>query len=64
MFLSKAEPTRVEGAPPKGRLLTFPTNIRLGWKGLQGTKTLAYYKQEYITPVKSFVEFTPGNSWI
>jgi hypothetical protein len=28
------------GAPLKGR----PTNIRLGWKGLPGTNTLAYYE--------------------
>jgi len=26
-----------------GRLLTLNTNIRLGFKGLQGTNTLAYY---------------------
>ena len=27
-----------------GRLLTWPTNFRLGCKGLPGTNTLAYYK--------------------
>jgi hypothetical protein len=27
-----------------GRLLALPTNIRLGWKGLPGTSTLAYYE--------------------
>ncbi len=26
-----------------GRLLAFLTNIRLGWKSLPGTKTLAYF---------------------
>jgi hypothetical protein len=26
------------------RLLASPTNIRLGWKGLPGTNTLAYYE--------------------
>jgi len=26
------------------RLLTLPSNSRLGWKGLQGTNTLAYYE--------------------
>jgi hypothetical protein len=26
-----------------GRHLSSPTNIRLGWKGLPGTNTLAYY---------------------
>ncbi len=28
----------------QGRLLALPTNIRLGWEGLQGTNTLAYYE--------------------
>ena len=41
-------------APLKGRLLASPTNIRLGWKGLLGTNTLAYDKNTYITAVKSF----------
>jgi hypothetical protein len=27
-----------------GRLLAFPTNTGLGWKGLPGTNTLAYYE--------------------
>jgi hypothetical protein len=29
--------------------------MRLGWKGLPGTKTLAYYENLYITAVKSFL---------
>jgi hypothetical protein len=33
------------------------TNIRLGWKGLPGTSTLAYYKHSKITTVKSFITF-------
>ncbi len=42
--------------PPQ---LVFPTpalpkNIRLGWKGLAGTKTLACYKNPYIMTVKKF----------
>ena len=28
-----------------GRLRNLPTNIRLGWKGLSGKNTLAYYKK-------------------
>jgi hypothetical protein len=28
--------------PLKGRLIDVPTNIRLGWKGLTLTNTLAY----------------------
>jgi hypothetical protein len=27
-----------------GRALTLPANIRLGWKGLPETTTLAYYE--------------------
>jgi len=28
----------------QGRPLALPTNIRLGWKGLPRTNTLAYYE--------------------
>jgi hypothetical protein len=27
-----------------GRQIALPTNIRLGWKGLQENNTLAYYE--------------------
>jgi hypothetical protein len=30
-------------------------NIKLGWKGLPGTKTLAYYRNPEITAVKCFM---------
>jgi hypothetical protein len=39
-------PTQVErlsSTPLKGRLLALPTNIRLRWKVLIRTNTLAYY---------------------
>ncbi len=43
MFAGKAgADTRVEHL--KGRLLASPTNIKLGWKGLPETNTLAYYE--------------------
>jgi hypothetical protein len=42
-----------------GRLLASPTNIRLGWKGMPGTNTLAYYKNLQITAVKSFISSGP-----
>ncbi len=29
-----------------GQTLVLPTNIRLGWKGLPGINTLAYYKNQ------------------
>jgi len=32
----------LSGAPHQGRLLASPTNIRLSWKGLPETNTLAY----------------------
>jgi hypothetical protein len=49
MFADKARAFPIEAplrgeAPLNGRLLASPTNIRLGWKGLPGIKTLAYYK--------------------
>jgi hypothetical protein len=47
-------------APLYGRLLASPTNIRLGWKGLSGTNTLAYYKKPQITAVISFIVQDPG----
>ncbi len=31
-------------APLQGRILALPTNIRLGWKGLPGKNTIAYYE--------------------
>jgi hypothetical protein len=36
--------TNLRGAPIKGRPLALPSNIRLSWKGLPGTNTLAYYE--------------------
>ena len=47
IFGIRQEPTRVKhlsGAPLYGRLLASSTNIRLGWKSLPGTNTLAYYE--------------------
>jgi len=34
----------LSGAPLYCRVLASPTNIRLGWKGLPETNTLAYYE--------------------
>ncbi len=33
----------LSGVPLKGRLLTLPSNTRLGWKSLQGRNTPAYW---------------------
>jgi hypothetical protein len=38
-----------------GRLLTLIANIRLGWNGVPGKNTLAYYKHLKITAVKSCI---------
>ncbi len=59
----RQEPTQVKhlsGAPLKVRLLALPTNIRLGRKGLPGTNASAYYKNSYVTPVKSFITLATG----
>jgi hypothetical protein len=42
-----------------GRLVALSTNIRLGWKGLSVTNTLAYYQHWQITAVKSFITSSP-----
>jgi hypothetical protein len=36
------------------------TNIRLGWKDLLGTNTLAFYKHSYIISVQNFITLGPG----
>jgi hypothetical protein len=40
-------------APVLGMLLALPKNIRLGWRGLPGTNTPAYYDHSQITASKS-----------
>jgi len=47
MFAGKAGAYPIEAplsVPLEGRLLASATNIRLGWRGLPGTNTLAYYE--------------------
>ncbi len=41
------------------RLLALPTNIRLGWEGLPGTNTLAYYERFVNYGRKSFIALVP-----
>ncbi len=58
----RSEPTsekHLSSAPHLCRLLTSPTNVRLGRRGLPRTNTPAYYKDSQITVVKSFVKFGP-----
>jgi hypothetical protein len=40
--------------------LPILTNIRLGWKGLQRTNTLAYYEHSKITAVKGLTILGSG----
>jgi hypothetical protein len=40
--------------------LAIPANTRLSCKDLQGTSTLAYYKNSKLTAVKFFMTFGPG----
>ncbi len=47
-----------------GKALASPAHIRLGWKGLSGTNTLAYYKNLYFMTVKSFIVQAPGSKII
>jgi hypothetical protein len=41
----------------------LPTNIKLGWKGLPGTNTLAYYVHLKITGEKCFITQAPGGQY-
>ncbi len=62
-LIEKLEPTQLKqllGFPLLGRLLALPTNIRISWKGLAGTSTLAYYENSLITNKKSFITLTLG----
>ncbi len=39
----------------KGRFLVLPSNIRVGWKSLTMTNTLAYCNTEIFTQIQQFV---------
>jgi hypothetical protein len=53
-------PTECPGAS-LGWAPALPAYIRLGFKGLQGANTLAYYENPLITvAVKSFIGLAPG----
>ena len=41
------------------RIMELPENIRLGWKSLKGTNTLAYLEYSYTTAVNSFISLAP-----
>ncbi len=50
----------LKGLHPNGRLQALPTNIRVVWKRMEGTNTLAYYHTATITIVKCFIELALG----
>ena len=60
MFAGKARAYPSE-APFRCSTLDIPTNIRLGWKGLSGTNTLAYYGNPKIAAVISLMIQAPGS---
>ena len=43
-----------------GKLLVFPANIRLDWKVIASTNTLAYLASPTVTKEKCFIILTPG----
>jgi hypothetical protein len=43
-----------------GYALRLHAKIRLGWKSLSGTNTLAYYENSQIAAVNSFITLAPG----
>ena len=63
MFVSKARVyhrlNHLSDAPLLGKLLASPTNIRLGWRVLQGANIVAYYEHYKITDVQSFMTLAP-----
>jgi hypothetical protein len=46
--------------PLLGRFLALSANIRLGWNGLPGTYTLAYFKKFVNYECKKFYDIGPG----
>ncbi len=43
-----------------GKLLVFPANVRLDWKVITSTNTLAYLASSTVTKGKCFKTLTPG----
>jgi hypothetical protein len=46
---------------PSGKIRPYPANIKLGWKGLPETNTLAYYKNSQITAGANIFGVKGGN---
>ncbi len=52
----------LSSAPLSGKLLTFPTDIKLGCYCFLWTNTLAYLASPSVTMDKSFITLTSGHS--
>jgi hypothetical protein len=60
MFVGKARSLEhLKGASLR-KAMGLLENIRLGWKLLPRTNTIAYYKHSKISEVKSFITLGPG----
>ncbi len=47
-----------------GKLLVFPPNVRLDWKVIASTNTLAYLASSTVTNEKSFITLTHSDHFI
>jgi hypothetical protein len=56
------QPLTLKGLHTKGRLPTFPSNVRLGWKRLVMSNKLAWHTTELNTTVKKFYSTGPPKS--
>jgi hypothetical protein len=43
-----------------GKILVFPANVRLDWKMIASTNTLAYLASSTVTKEKCFIILAPG----
>ncbi len=62
---ARLEPTQLEhlsDASFLGKLLMFPANVRLGWKVIASTNTLAYLASSTATKEKMFYNIDPSST--
>jgi len=63
---ARPEPTQLEhlsDASFLGKLLVFPANVRLDWKVIASTNTLAYSASSTVTKEKCFKTLTPDEKF-
>ena len=64
---ARPEPTLLENlsdASFLGKLLVFQANVRLDWKVIANTNTLAYLALSTVTKEKCFITLTPGLTFV